>query len=112
MSEELKYDRRHFLCTAAMTVAASELFMIGSVNAQSSKKKDTDTTTIKRGTITSFGPLKQTDAGVLNVSYAEAGPVNGPAVILLHARSKFFSPNPTLARASIRTITDAIPRRY
>jgi pimeloyl-ACP methyl ester carboxylesterase len=84
MSEELKYDRRHFLCTAAMTVAAAKLFMIGSVNAQSSKKEDTDTTTIKRGTNTSFGELKQINAGLLNVGYAEAGPIDGPAVILLH----------------------------
>jgi len=36
------------------------------------------------GTSASFGPLKQIDAGVLNVGYAEAGPVDGPAVILLH----------------------------
>jgi pimeloyl-ACP methyl ester carboxylesterase len=35
-------------------------------------------------TITSFGPLKQINAGVLNVGYAEAGPANGPPVILLH----------------------------
>jgi len=84
MSEELKYDRRHFLFTAAMTGAAAELFMIGSVNAQSSKKKDTDKITIKRGTNTSFGELKQINAGLLNVGYAEAGPIDGPAVILLH----------------------------
>ena len=32
----------------------------------------------------SFGSLKQIDAGVLSVGYAEAGPTNGPAVILLH----------------------------
>ena len=32
---------------------------------------------------TSFGPLKQIDAGLLNVGYAEAGPANGPSVILL-----------------------------
>jgi pimeloyl-ACP methyl ester carboxylesterase len=31
-----------------------------------------------------FGPLKQVDAGVLNIGYAEAGPADGPAVILLH----------------------------
>jgi pimeloyl-ACP methyl ester carboxylesterase len=33
---------------------------------------------------TSFGPLKQINAGVLNIGYAEAGPVNGVPVILLH----------------------------
>jgi hypothetical protein len=32
----------------------------------------------------SFGPLKQVDAGVLNVGYAEAGPADGAPVILLH----------------------------
>src|SRR5579863_58221 len=32
----------------------------------------------------SFGPLKQIDAGLLNVGYAEAGPATGQAVILLH----------------------------
>jgi pimeloyl-ACP methyl ester carboxylesterase len=33
---------------------------------------------------TSFGPLAQIEAGVLNVGYAEAGPADGPAVLLLH----------------------------
>src|SRR5690348_6255665 len=36
------------------------------------------------GTNTSFGSLKQVEAGVLNVGYAEAGPTNGPVVLLLH----------------------------
>jgi pimeloyl-ACP methyl ester carboxylesterase len=39
---------------------------------------------IKPGTNTSFGPLKQINAGILNVGYAEAGPANGPVVVLLH----------------------------
>jgi pimeloyl-ACP methyl ester carboxylesterase len=32
----------------------------------------------------SFGPVKQIDAGVLNVGYVESGPSQGPAVVLLH----------------------------
>src|ERR687884_493591 len=43
-----------------------------------------DGSMLKPGTPTSFGSLKQIDAGLLTVGYAEAGPVDGPAVILLH----------------------------
>jgi pimeloyl-ACP methyl ester carboxylesterase len=46
--------------------------------------KTADLPTIKPGSSTSFGPLKQIDAGVLNVGYAEAGPTDGSVVILLH----------------------------
>jgi pimeloyl-ACP methyl ester carboxylesterase len=46
--------------------------------------QETPMSTNTPGTSTSFGPLKQVDAGVLNVGYAEAGPTDGPAVVLLH----------------------------
>src|SRR5438105_14321320 len=39
---------------------------------------------MKDGTNTSFGALKQIDAGLLNVGYAESGRSDGPAVVLLH----------------------------
>src|ERR1039457_2879160 len=84
MSKEINHDRRRFLSTASMTIAAAHLGMMGSANAQSSKTNPVDLPAIKPGTNASFGPLKQIDAGLLNVGYAEAGPTTGPAVILLH----------------------------
>jgi pimeloyl-ACP methyl ester carboxylesterase len=64
---------------------------------------------IKPGTNTSFGPLKQIDAGVLNVGYAEAGPADGPVVVLLHGWPydiyAFVDVSPLLASAGYRVIT-------
>ncbi|WP_225847532.1 alpha/beta fold hydrolase [Streptomyces sp. HPF1205] len=36
------------------------------------------------GTHTGFTTLKQVEAGVLDIGYAEAGPAHGPVVVLLH----------------------------
>ncbi|HLZ66614.1 MAG TPA: alpha/beta hydrolase [Aliidongia sp.] len=84
MSEEINHQRRRFFGTAAMTVAAVQFGMIGAANAQSSMAKSAVLPAVKPGTNTSFGPLKQINAGLLNAGYAEAGPANGPTVILLH----------------------------
>ena len=62
-------SRRRFLGIAAMGVAAADLGMIGSANAQSGTTTQSTATAIKPGTHTSFGSLKQIDAGVLNVGY-------------------------------------------
>ena len=60
------------------------------------------------GTTASFGPLKQIDAGVLNIGYAEAGPANGPAIILLHGWPydihSFVDVAPLLAAKGYRVI--------
>jgi pimeloyl-ACP methyl ester carboxylesterase len=65
-------------------------------------------TTMKPGTSTSFGALKQVDAGTLSVGYAEAGPADGPAVILLHGWPydihSFADVTPVLASAGYRVI--------
>ncbi len=108
MSEEINYNRRRFLRTAAMTIAAAQLGMIGSAKAQSSNTKTADLPTIKLGTNTSFGSLKQIDAGVLNVTYAEAGPADGPVIMLLHGWPydihSFVDVAPLLASAGYRVI--------
>jgi hypothetical protein len=85
MSQEIDIDRRHLVGTAAATIAAAQLGASTLVYAQSDKTKAAaNLPTIKPGTNTSFASLKQIDAGLLNVGYAEAGPAGGPAVILLH----------------------------
>ena len=108
MSEEINHHRRRFLGAAAMTIAAAELVMIGSADAQPSKTKPADVPPIKPGTNTSFGSLKQIDAGVLNVGYAEAGPADGPVVILLHGWPydihSYVDVTPLLASAGYRVI--------
>jgi pimeloyl-ACP methyl ester carboxylesterase len=108
MSDNIDHDRRHFFTTAAMTLAAGQLGMIGSAAAQSSKAKPADVPAIKPGTNTSFGPLKQVDAGLLNVGYAEAGPADGPPVILLHGWPydihSYVDVAPLLASAGYRVI--------
>src|SRR5262247_2164340 len=108
MSEEINRDRRRFLTAAAMTLASAQLGVKGSADAQSTKPKPATVPAIKPGTNTSFGALKQIDAGVLNIGYAEAGPANGPVVILLHGWPydihSFVDVAPALASAGYRVI--------
>ncbi len=105
LSEEINHRRRHFLGTAAMAVAASQLGMIGLAAAQGAETK---TLAINPGTNTSFGTIKQIDAGVLNVGYAEAGPADGAPVILLHGWPydihTYVDVAPLLASAGYRVI--------
>jgi len=108
MSEEIDHHRRRFFGTAAMSIAAVQFGMIGSADAQSGNAKPADVPAIKPGTNTSFPPLKQIDAGLLSVGYAEAGPANGPVVILLHGWPydiySFVDVAPLLASAGYRVI--------
>jgi pimeloyl-ACP methyl ester carboxylesterase len=106
--EQINHQRRRFLSTAAAAIAAAPLGMIGSAAAQSSQANAARLPAIKPGTNTSFGALKQIDAGVLNVGYAEIGPANGPVVLLLHGWPydihSFVDVAPALASAGYRVI--------
>jgi pimeloyl-ACP methyl ester carboxylesterase len=103
--------RRGFLgasAAGALTIAATQLATIGSAKAQPGKAKRADLPKIKRGTNSSFASLKQIEAGVLNVGYAEAGPANGPTVMLLHGWPydiySFVDVAPLLAAAGYHAI--------
>jgi pimeloyl-ACP methyl ester carboxylesterase len=103
--QEFNRHRRQFFAVAAGSIAAARFGMTGSANAQTRTKP---IPAIKPGTNTSFGALKQIDAGLLNVGYAEAGPANGPVVMLLHGWPydiySFVDVAPLLAQAGYRVI--------
>jgi pimeloyl-ACP methyl ester carboxylesterase len=105
MSEEINQQRRGFFGTAAMAVAATQLGLIGSANAQT---KPAALPAIKPGPHTSFGPLKRVNAGVLSIAYAEAGPAGGLPVLLLHGWPydihSFVDVAPILADAGYRVL--------
>jgi pimeloyl-ACP methyl ester carboxylesterase len=88
--------------TAALRVSSR------SADAQSPKRNLQGASMIKPGTHASFGILKQIEAGVLNVGYAEEGHVNAPAVILLHGWPydihSYVDVAPLLASAGYRVI--------
>jgi pimeloyl-ACP methyl ester carboxylesterase len=106
-AKDMNWRRRDVVCAAAVTAAAAaQLGAIGYAAAQSGQTKGLPA--VKPGTNTSFAPLKQIDAGVLNVAYAEAGPSDGPPVILLHGWPydiySFVDVAPLLASAGYRVL--------
>ena len=108
MSEQINPHRRGFLGVAALTIATAPFVTMRSAGAQSGTARPTALPAVRPGTNTSFGPLKQIDAGLLNVGYAEAGPADGPAVILLHGWPydihSYVDVAPLLASAGYRVI--------
>src|SRR3954452_4997562 len=72
--------RPPFLGTPAMTIAAP---FIASGAGNASRRPDT-TGQIAGAPAPPFTAIKQIDAGVLNVGFADVGPTGGRAVVLLH----------------------------
>jgi len=93
MTEKSKFDRRQFIGAATLTIAATLAETKGMSNLPAND---------------SFGPIKQIEAGLLNVGYAEAGPANGRPVILLHGWPydiySFVDVAPLLAAKGYRVI--------
>ena len=108
MSKENQYTRRHFLGVTTLSLAAAEFAITFAAKAQSGNTSQKPIPAITPGTNSSFGPLKQIDAGVLNIGYAEVGPADGPVVLLLHGWPYdiygFVDVAPLLASAGYRVI--------
>lgn len=100
MTQIIDRHRRQFLGVAAGTVAVG----LGAIDLA---RAETETPR-SSATNASFGTIKQINAGVLNVGYAEAGPASGPVAILLHGWPydihSFIEVAPILARAGYRVI--------
>src|SRR5438552_1050900 len=93
MSELINRDRRTFLANGVVGVAAAQL---GASSLALANPADAKL------------PIKQIDAGLLNIGYAEAGPADGRAVILLHGWPydihSYVDVAPLLASAGYRVI--------
>ena len=96
--DETTHPRGRFLRNAAMAVAGAQLATSVAVDAKA----------VGPGTNTSFASLRQIDAGLLNVGYAELGPSDGPAVVLLHGWPydihSYADVAPILSQAGYRVI--------
>ena len=109
MSSAVDAERRRFFSAAAMTLAAAQLDVGAALaGGQSGTAQGSKPPPVEAGTSNSFAPLEQIDAGVLSVGYAEAGPPQGPPVLLLHGWPydihSFVDVTPLLAPAGYRVI--------
>jgi pimeloyl-ACP methyl ester carboxylesterase len=102
MSDPIDHRRRRLIGAAAMSVAATQFVLKTPLEARTPAK------TAVAGGHTSFAALKQVNAALLNVGYAEAGPADGKPVLLLHGWPydiySFVDVAPILASAGYRVI--------
>ncbi|WP_326818378.1 alpha/beta hydrolase [Streptomyces sp. NBC_01762] len=77
-------DRRTFSRILTVGVAGASLPALSATSASAPDRENRAVSPTGRTENTSFGSLKQVNAGVLNIGYAEAGPADGPVVVLLH----------------------------
>ncbi|MBD9651272.1 alpha/beta hydrolase [Ensifer sp. ENS09] len=108
MSDEINHPRRRFIGAIALSLAATQFASAGAVRAQTGAGEALRLPAVARGTNKSFPVLKQIDAGVLNVGYAELGASDAPVVILLHGWPydihTYVDVAPVLANAGYRVI--------
>jgi pimeloyl-ACP methyl ester carboxylesterase len=108
MSYTVNSERRRFFGAAVMTLAASQLDVSTFAETPSAASPGPEPPPVKPGTKDSFASLKQINAGLLSVGYVDAGPGEGPAVLLLHGWPydihSYVDVAPTLTSAGYRVI--------
>ncbi|MYR20497.1 alpha/beta hydrolase [Streptomyces sp. SID6137] len=78
-------DRRTFGKAVGLGTGAAALSLTGAQSADAAQAGPGGSDEAPApGTHTTFPALRQIDAGVLDIGYAEAGPAHGPVVICLH----------------------------
>jgi pimeloyl-ACP methyl ester carboxylesterase len=108
MSEQITVKRRQFVTTAAFGLAAGVFARFGWASAQASEQTSQRIPAIVAGSHTTFGSIKQINAGDLSVGYADMGPADGTPVLLLHGWPydihSFVDVAPALAAAGYRVL--------
>lgn len=99
MPREMKHNRRSFLGTAAVSIVTAEMALMSTAHASFDKPRESEL---------KFAPIKQIKAGVLDIGYYEAGPSDGPPVLLLHGYpysiDSYIDVAPMLAARGCRVI--------
>ncbi|MFM0722047.1 alpha/beta hydrolase, partial [Paraburkholderia strydomiana] len=102
---QINNRRRRLLGTTVAGFSLLELGLSGLAHAQSAETTGGAKATTR---LASFENLRQINAGTLSIGYAEAGPQNGPVVILLHGWPydiyAFADVTPLLVAAGYRVI--------
>ena len=108
MSRNVTLARRQLFRETARTVAAVSFGLSPAVAALTCATARAAAPVARPPSGSSIGPLKQIEAGVLDVAYADAGPPDGPVVILLHGWPydihSFVEVAPLLSSAGLRVI--------
>ncbi|PKW30321.1 pimeloyl-ACP methyl ester carboxylesterase [Flavobacterium lindanitolerans] len=86
LTDGIQKNTHHLHYPLNLIVLLISVFFVGPASAQNQKAQGLpeNITDVKYSVASSLGKLKQINAGLLNVGYTEAGPADGPVVLLLH----------------------------
>ncbi|WP_266158013.1 alpha/beta fold hydrolase [Dyella silvatica] len=108
MPDHIDQQRRKFLGATALGLAAAPFGLAAMTSALPNSTMPASVKTAASGSRSAFAPLKQIEAGMLHIAYAEDGPANGTPVLLLHGWPydihSYVEVSPILAAAGYRVI--------